>query len=624
MSIKFNCPHCQKSLRVNVELAGKKARCPGCRQPLRVPTLEPPPAAPDVEALAASALADEPPPVPAPEEPKQLATISFTCPQCDEKVEVSADLAGKQTPCPECRRIVKVPLPQKIEPKDWRKADPRGPAAGLRKDEQTNVPEGAWGTAVSKSTVSRQSLEEAEAVPIVKVRRTVGQKIGLGVKATLAVGVVGLAYWGFKYQNTKHTTESAFDKALEILNPKAPRTSGLDNLAAAELHRAAGDYHLRLYKQEERDSARKDFSEARAKLMTADASREQERYALLIDLAVSQVDLGGTQEEIDRKVRLKWDVVNNDLRQTLTKLDAAARPETREEALRAVSRKLIAKGQADLAATAATLLGSAKDRSEMEAVVGWELLLAGQQQAAETRANSAAKPYDDKPRKDENAPSLLALLVALGQEERAGKILISVPQPDKVPLRLARLGYAQGWAYQDKWERARQLADAQGPPLDRLEALIALIAIATLKKPAEAPPLIDGAAQLLEGDLQNKPVSPWLLLRLVRLAAGAGQGSRVSKFVDDNHFADAGLRARAQLALLQADRETSPHVDAEALETAAKQPQPSPLILEFLSRYNTRQGSAGAVMKAVAGWEPEALRAFGYIGVALGEQDGRQ
>ena len=71
----------------------------------------------------AAALADE-----QHQAPQEVAEIEFTCAYCDTKVKVSAELAGKRAPCPECRRIVQVPLPEKREAKDWRKVDHRLPA----------------------------------------------------------------------------------------------------------------------------------------------------------------------------------------------------------------------------------------------------------------------------------------------------------------------------------------------------------------------------------------------------------------------------------------------------------------------------------------------------------------
>lgn len=39
--IKFRCKGCEKKIAVRAEYAGKKAKCPGCKQPLRVPSPRP-------------------------------------------------------------------------------------------------------------------------------------------------------------------------------------------------------------------------------------------------------------------------------------------------------------------------------------------------------------------------------------------------------------------------------------------------------------------------------------------------------------------------------------------------------------------------------------------------------
>src|SRR5580698_4495610 len=118
MSIKFSCPHCSKALNVKDHLAGKKAQCPACKKVLTIPAPMKP-GSHEVEALAAEAFADEEKRVAA----QPSAKLEFQCPMCDEKISVNAALAGKQAPCPECRRIIKVPLPKKEEAKDWRQID---------------------------------------------------------------------------------------------------------------------------------------------------------------------------------------------------------------------------------------------------------------------------------------------------------------------------------------------------------------------------------------------------------------------------------------------------------------------------------------------------------------------
>src|SRR4051812_4111543 len=113
MTIRFKCPNarCQKVLTVKDELAGKRARCPICKQSVTIPVpmAAPPPA--DLEDLAAAAFADEPAEkkaaaaAPRPE----ARTIDFTCSYCDAELHLPAEMGGKQVPCPQCKRIIKVP-----------------------------------------------------------------------------------------------------------------------------------------------------------------------------------------------------------------------------------------------------------------------------------------------------------------------------------------------------------------------------------------------------------------------------------------------------------------------------------------------------------------------------------
>jgi DNA-directed RNA polymerase subunit RPC12/RpoP len=37
MAIEFKCPHCEKPLQADDQMAGQKAKCPGCGKELEVP-----------------------------------------------------------------------------------------------------------------------------------------------------------------------------------------------------------------------------------------------------------------------------------------------------------------------------------------------------------------------------------------------------------------------------------------------------------------------------------------------------------------------------------------------------------------------------------------------------------
>jgi predicted Zn finger-like uncharacterized protein len=204
MPIRITCPNCQSRILVPESLAGKKGRCKACKQVLTVPLLpasnsssaetappQPQTAAPapaDVEAQAAALFADEPQAA----EPAEVKTIDFNCPYCDEPIKLSADLAGKRAPCPECKHIIKVPELTKTDPKDWRKVEVRGPS-GARPTDQP-APEGAWGS-TSVRGVGTQALVEAGVIPKVERPRTLWQKTRLPVLGVSVALVLVLGGW---------------------------------------------------------------------------------------------------------------------------------------------------------------------------------------------------------------------------------------------------------------------------------------------------------------------------------------------------------------------------------------------------------------------------------------------
>ena len=93
--IKFNCPHCQQSLRVPVSRADTEATCPGCHAQLRVP---PAVAAEESEVLAAPPVVSQPPEITAPpvvsEDPElvDLSVVEIT----DSDLE--SDLSALEVP----------------------------------------------------------------------------------------------------------------------------------------------------------------------------------------------------------------------------------------------------------------------------------------------------------------------------------------------------------------------------------------------------------------------------------------------------------------------------------------------------------------------------------------------
>jgi hypothetical protein len=610
MSIRFNCPQCQKTLKVPVQHAGRRARCPGCKNAVRIPTLDPVVSA-EVEELAAATLGDEPPAQKV--EEKTVGVIKFQCHFCDEPVEVSADLAGQQTPCPECRRIIKVPLPAKKEPLDWRKVTPRGPAAGLRRDEPA-APDGAWGS-TNTSAVSAQAIIEAEALD--KPPLTAKQWAVRGLALAGALAVIAGGVWSFMHWRGQNLQSWSLQRALEAVSAKE---TSLNNIHAAEIHRGIGEY---LTRDGQAAEARQHFLKAQARLNAeatpGKSSAEVETAAL--DLALTQADLFGTQEEVQAGTRLAWPDAAKELRATLR---AITSPEARVEAVRHLARKLVHKAPVEtatsIAETLALHLASETDRPDLLAVVGVELIRAGHTAAADAVATKAVGFYDRavEPRPP-ISPALVGLLVAL-QQEKAAQTVLGVVQPTTDTANLSaesRRGFALGWACLENWARAHQLANAPGSPAERWDALVAVADMGLIKNPEEGRKAVDAAIDLLETELRGRLPDGWSLIRFTQIAATAGKADRIASVIAT--IPDPALRARAQIELERSQLAAGNPPSADAL-TPAKD-DPKPLLLGLRARHLARNADAGDVLKTVASWEPESLRPLGYIAVALGVQD---
>jgi hypothetical protein len=610
MAIKFTCPHCHKALSVKDDsLAGKRAACTGCKKIVVIPKPAPAAApAEDVEALAAAALGEtraDAGPAPA------AQTIDFECPQCGEPIKMSRDLAGKNAPCPECRRIIKVPMPKTKEGAEWRQKD-NLPSIARRDTEPP--PEGAWESSRARG-VSAQALIEAGLAP--KKKRpglTRRQKVYRGIligTGVVVAAVVGLFVWKSLSQTKQAELVEQADKSADDLPIKTKE-------AAAEASRAAGEYYLRTGSRDSAEQAQKHFGKARDLLGPPKSLAGPEADLLLADLAVSQADLGGGDEDVKYGRRLKWDKALGELKATLGHVSSAA---GRAHALRLVSRKLIARGRAADAIQLAGQATSGKADEDPEAafeapealaVVGLELFRAGQKDDAVKLSGRASGPYagpEDKAGRPPLAPSVVALAVALGRPEpKAGQ-----GKGKEQDEEMYAAGRAAGLALKGEAAQARDVPKASAEA--RFRALV-MLAEATGDSAD-----VDAAAALLDGDVKlTQPGVPWLVYRLAVVAAKAGPADRVLKLAD--HAAEPGLKARAQLEAVRARLDGARDQAGDgALQGLDNGPLPQALAHEWLARHNGKLDYRGT-LKTVEGWD-EAVRPFGVLGAVLGEQDGK-
>ncbi len=634
MPIKFPCPHCQKVLSVKDHLAGKKGPCPSCKKILTVPLestaalsaaaptpppattpsnghtsaktpqpaekpVEPAPPPEDAEAAAAAAFADEPPPV---EETTNPAFVDFNCPQCDEPLHLSADLAGKRASCPECKRIIKVPEIKKVEKADWRKTNAAGLPSGARRPDEP-VPEGAWGSTAAQ-TVSREALEEANVIPDKYSRPlTTQQKV---TRWVLLAGAVcsflvcaGVAFgWWMSWRSA-----SSFEKVEEYANsPAATEKVGHEGVAA--LHIALGEYQLRAKQPDSAKEAQKHFGKAVETLASqaGATTKDGERDALLADLALLQTDLGGNKEDIDNKTRLKWDEAQRAIGQTL---HAMQNSEARLDAYRAVCRRLLGKKETKHAlALARQLSDLPKEKAEAVAVAGLEMLAANDRTGAEEAGRDALAPFTQKEKKQPVLPpSVVALVVALGQEippyEGEGKRLAE--EEDNIAV-----GKAEGFARNRDWGKAReQLDNRDMNPVARLRAYTALTAVGDAK--SDNPDLSE-ALKLATGELKQRGSVAWLQLRVAELAANAGVGDdQLNRLADA--IQDSELAGHARLIVLR--QKLAGKNAGSPTPLAAEPPTLSHyLSIELVARHNRSYSAAKT--------DNDAERAFGSIGAMIG------
>src|SRR3954471_11862083 len=191
MAIEFDCPHCKTHYRLKDEFGGKTATCknPDCRKviPIPKPTGDIKAASPaDLDAIAAAAFSGEPVKADKPVE----EMIPVTCAGCDHTWSVEASKEGKNVRCPECGKVIRVPVRKKDEKADWRTG---GGGPSLAKRETGLDREGAFGNVEARGISEGTAREivkgrEAEEEPEERRKRLIKRL----VVAVLVLSVVGV------------------------------------------------------------------------------------------------------------------------------------------------------------------------------------------------------------------------------------------------------------------------------------------------------------------------------------------------------------------------------------------------------------------------------------------------
>ena len=405
--------------------------------------------------------------------------------------------------------------------------------------------------------------------------------------------------------------DSRAEQGVETAVAYADGDAGKAALGAAgraAVYRLAGEFYRRAAQPDSGKRARDLFDKGLAAARQAPKGYEMD--ALLQDLALAEVELGGPKAEVDAGRKAAWEDVQKDIGGMLSEMkDAEARCET----LRVVARRMAAAGEARYA----TLLANsdnktARDHAEALGVVGLELWAPDKPESADAMMK-LLKPMYAAPGKDRPplAPAAVALAVVLGQ------LLPDQPKPPDEDAANALVGQLEGLARQPgKLDQARaSLVPIQ--KTGRADALLraeVALAAADLDDKNSDNKDVDTAFEQAPR-LAGGSASPWLLLRLLHVGLRAKTPADKMQPVADA-LTDPALKGRAQLVILQA-RLADPKQAGDPKLIDAVNATPT---AGWLARAEWARRNPGAT-GTVKGWDgPNHM--FGLLGLSLGEQGG--
>lgn len=615
MPIAITCPNCKKAYKVKDELGGKSVICAICRSSIRVPPRVAAPAVPSYEAesLAVEALADEP----AAEE-AAADVIELECPQCLETVKFEARFGGKQAPCPSCRRIIRVPLPETGKRKNWREAAAR---PSLAKQEEDPALEGHWGSVTQGSIVSRDALEEAAVIVRRRAPMPVRTKVYFAIAGVLlALAAVGIVL-KLKNRRADIVREDYVKKGLDLL-----KTSGeaVPPLAAAAARRGAGEYYLNLQEPKPGD-AQQQLEAARSLIIQAPAAADGgvERLLLLSEVALTQADLVGTPAEVKAGTRLPWEKVMTELRKTLERLQEAD-PSLHDGVVllqERLTRRLGPHGGPNqpMFVSLPNFLYPAHSQLDGQAVVGLEMVTRKQDEQAKGIAEQAKQQLGGPRARVPARLGALLLVLNAGQpvEEVRPPPATGEPRPE------TRMAFCEAWARQGKLDEARQLADAPGVFEPRFQAKVVVAEAAAEKDPNAAD--VRAAVDLLANELGTRDLPDWPVIRLSQLCARSSgdSGKALVEFLQKlPNLSQRGqaIRAWAVMEVLRSPRTATPLTEAAVKEITPPTSLGAILAWEALARRNAAERLVSDPRPVIEAW-PAAARPAAFVGTSLGLQD---
>jgi hypothetical protein len=657
MAIVFNCPHCSHGYKLKDELAGKRATCknPDCRQVITVPspdvirisdlggivpddapqsTAAPPV---DAEAAALAALNET---VQEKQDAEAERIIPMVCPHCDHKWTEAFEKAGKNVLCPneECRQRIKVPIPKVGEKENWRSTASGKPSLAKENFEKPADVVDAEAKVVSKDAWVRGGGTEHDYEPVPFKHKL---KIAALIATPILLIVGGI--WAIVSWRGEVREEVKFDKLVaEFETARGELDPAQACLGAAILEMAAGEDALDP-RNREKDQALQQaatcFTKARTEIREAGTKDPQgkaaaERYALAGELALVQLGLGGTDEEVKENARYRWEpnapgnrplrvnekvhTVHQELQQTLGLLNGSDF-DTRAVVIRRLARELGKKGQPDLALNAVSFCFSDAEQPEAKAIVALELWKPARGGAAPQRAG------------DELKAQLAGGAVGRSPTPASAQTLWQVAGTDKAPTMFAppggqvsepsRYAYVGTYLLKDEPQKALDLAKQQGGALSGQLRALALHA----EWASDPGPAFDSALSAVNLASKAKKEAPpnSVLLRLSQLAASVGradQSKQLAALIPDE---GAKTWARGSAIQFAATKENK-----SKLEDGTMDYPDDPKKLRaghFWARYWTGRQNARAneaeAKKAINLWPVGTAKPFGMAGIAMAQHD---
>jgi hypothetical protein len=610
LAIAFQCPTCQKPYKVKDELAGKKSACIKCKTIIVVPAVSQLTAVGDsaaLEALASNVLGDSPPSN-GTAVAEAVAEIPLECPYCFEHVKFPTTAAGKQQPCPSCRRIIKVPALPSDKPKDWRVVEHNLTMA--RKDDGP-APEGAWGnTAKAQSIVSREALLEAD---VVKDRKDLARPdrtkwyVALGLLALIGGG------GGWWFYRGKAADEHRLGLVADAAKASESKTAPLPSGWSAAIQTALGEFYL--------NEQPPDLKSAVKHLRLARSGAQQQESAidksnLLLGIAAIQSRLTGTDAAIDSQQALPWEDAQKELRQTLQGFKDLPK-EDGWLAVESATRWIGSAGPKRplMVALAPVAVPTEADRADALACVAL-MLMAKKDPAADTVAeevNQAVALGGD----GKSSPRVVALLVARKQLPQARQYMAE-PTGDDAPL-YHRLAYAEGYARTGETadlEKARRIAAGNGSVDHQVMAMALLAdAVADCHDAKE----LDAAINFIAERGAKFTLPAWAVIRAARCCVRAHRADLARKLADS--IDTPTVKPWLELAALQADLGgKSAPVDVTLADKIDDKSAAQALAWVAIARHNTKL-SGSDPRSTIAAWSKSSAQAAGFGGAAMGLQD---